>query len=377
MGTSFSYSDVWEFPTDDFVVLTRPDVSGLYILNPTACLLWELFRAGLPFDKLVQEFASLCDIPAETAARDVERTLDEWRSGLLATPQISSSHAAINPKLPASSGADFFTRDYRVQGKNVRIILQTSELADEIAPRLQSLPAAPSAPDITFRILEGPDGFRIFCDECLVGTEAGVTAARGVLLQEIVRSCRASESLAVFHAGACGSHSRCVVFPAGTQSGKTTLAAVLMKMGLTFYSDDSVILERDTLSVPAMPFALMVREGSWELLGARFPELQDEPVFSRFGQQVRFLHPAGMKLDGSCERVGAIAFVRFDPDAANQICKLDTLQALLRLQESGFWVAHDKQSIRAFLAWIQATPSFALTYSDVDQAAVTIHRLLA
>jgi hypothetical protein len=50
-------------------------------------------------------------------------------------------------------------------------------------------------------IFEGPDGFRIFCDECLVGTEVGVTAARGVLLQEIVRNCRGSESLAVFTPG--------------------------------------------------------------------------------------------------------------------------------------------------------------------------------
>jgi hypothetical protein len=34
-------------------------------------------------------------------------------------------------------------------------------------------------------------------------------------------------------------------------------------MGLAFYSDDSVIPERDTLSVPSMPFALMIRQGSW------------------------------------------------------------------------------------------------------------------
>ena len=105
-----------------------------------------------------------------------------------------------------------------------------------------------------------------------------------MLLQEIVRNCRGSESLAVFHAGACGSDSRSVVFPAGTQSEKSTLAALLMKMGLTFYSDDSVLLERDTLSVPCMPFALMVREGSWDALGRRFPELQEAPIVSRFGQ---------------------------------------------------------------------------------------------
>ena len=62
--------------------------------------------------------------------------------------------------------------------------------------------------------------------------------------------------------------------------------------------------------------------------------------------------------------------------AANELSALDTLQALVRLQESGFWVAHDEQSIRAFLRWIKSTPSYTLTYSDVDQAATIIHHLI-
>jgi hypothetical protein len=376
-GPPICFREVWEYPIDDFLVLARPEASGLYILSPSAKLIWDILKTGLPFADLVQEFASIYQIPTEIAAQDVARTLDEWRSGLLSGARSSSLEITATRAAPASSSLDVFSRDYLVQGKNVRIILQTSELAEEIAPRLESLPSAASAPDITFRVVEAPDGFRIFCDELFVGTEAGLTAARGVLLQEIVRNCRARECLAVFHAGACGSSARCVVFPAGTQSGKTTLAAVLMKMGLTFYSDDSVILERDTLSVPGMPFAIMVREGSWNVLSSRFPELQDAPVVWRYGQRVRFLRPVGTKQDGYCERVGAIVFIRFEPDAANEISALDPFKSLLRLHESGFWVAHDKQSIRAFLAWFQSTPSFTLTYSDVDQAAALVRDLIA
>ena len=193
----------------------------------------------------------------------------------------------------------------------------------------------------------------------------------------IVRSCRGRDWLAIFHAGACGSNSRCVVFPASTQSGKTTLAAVLMKTGLTFYGDDSVLLERDGLSVPAVPFALMIREGSWDVLCPRFPELRDAPILSRFGQSIRFLQPTAMKQDGPCGQVAAMVFVQFKPDGANEIGSLDTLQTLLRLQESGFWVAHDEQSIRGFLDWLHSTPCFSMSYSDVDQAASIISRFVA
>jgi hypothetical protein len=376
LGNSICFDDLWEFPVDDFLVLARPDVSGLYLLSPSARLIWDLFRTGLQFAEVVREFASAYDIAGELAQQDVSRTLDEWRSGLLAHRCLSSTWSTAPAEASSSSGAAFFRQDYLIQGKNVRVILETSELVDEIAPRFESLPHAPSAPDFTFRVVQEPDGFRILCDGYCVGSEAGVTAARGVLLQEIVRSCRARDCLAVFHAGACGSSTKCVLFPAGTQSGKTTLAAVLMNMGLTFCGDDSVLLERDTLSVPIMPFSLMIREGSWDILYPRFPELRDAPIVSRYGQAVRFLSPAGMKQDGYSEEVGALVFVRYNAGAANEISTLDPLQTLLRLQESGFWVAHDKASIGAFLSWIKSTASFTLSYSDVDQAASIIRRLI-
>jgi hypothetical protein len=376
LGTSICSNDLWEFAVDDFLVLARPEVSALYVLSPTARLIWDLLKTQNDKRALVEEFASTCGIPEELAEQDVTRTLNDWREGLLAPRAISSSRSDSSVEL-VSSDADFFVRDYLIQGKSVRIILQTSELADEIVPRLESLPSAPSVPDFTFKVVEESDSFRIFCDDRLIGREDGATAARNLLLQEVVQSCRGRDCIAIFHAGACGSNARCVIFPAGTQSGKTTLAAVLMKMGLTFFSDDSVLLERDTLSVPTMPFALMVREGSWDVLSPRFPELQQAPVVSRYGQRVRFLRPQGMKQDGHCKEVGAIVFVRYEPDAAHEFSPLDPLQTLLRLQESGFWVAHDQQSIGDFLAWIKTTAAFTMNYSNVDEAASIIRSLVA
>jgi hypothetical protein len=374
--SSVHSNELWEFPTDDFLVLARPDAPGLYILNSSARLIWETLKSGVPFSQLVRDLAVTYGIPPELVSQDVLRTLDDWRSGLLSHNRKSLTPSTAPSESPASWHADFFTRDYVVQGRNVRVILQTSELTEEIAPRLESLPIAPSSPDFTFKVVEDSDGFRIFRDHCCVAIEASVGEARGVLLQEIVRSCRGKDALAIFHAGACGSTSRCVIFPASTQSGKTTLAAVLMKMGLKFYGDDSVLLERDSLSVPVMPFALTVREGSWEVLNPRFPMLKNAPIVSRFGQSIRFLPPLGENQDGYCEQVAAIVFARFEVKAANEIAEIDALQTLLRLKQTGFWVAHDEHSIRAFLAWIHSTATLTMSYSDVDQAASIIRRLI-
>ena len=73
-----SPSDIWRFPVQDFLVLARPDVSGLYILNPSARLIWDTFRAGLPRLELVREYVSAYDVPDDVAARDVAQT---WING--------------------------------------------------------------------------------------------------------------------------------------------------------------------------------------------------------------------------------------------------------------------------------------------------------
>ncbi len=78
------------------------------------------------------------------------------------------------------------------------MILQTPELTEEIAPRLECLPQAPSVPDFTFRVVEEPDTFRIFRDEITVATEKEIGAARSVLLEEMVRACRGRDCLAIF-----------------------------------------------------------------------------------------------------------------------------------------------------------------------------------
>jgi hypothetical protein len=374
--------DVWEFAIEDFLVLARPDVHGLYLLNSSARFIWQLVKAGVSSEEVVRELASAYRIDREAAARDVRQTLDGWQSGLLSVQPGSASGAAAWKESgwresPSSRTSAHFSHNYLIKGTNVQLILETALLADEIIPRLQSIPSAPSAPDFVFRVVEDPDGFRIFCGDRSIAREDGLGAIRAVLLQEIVRICRGLDCLAVFHAGACGYGSRCVIFPGSTQCGKTTLSAVLMKKGLTFYSDDSVLLERATLAVPAMPFSLMVREGSWSILSPRFPDFESAPILSRFGQRVRFLPPLGGQQDDGSALAAAIVFARFDRSAPGEISRLDTLQTLLRLQESGFWVAHDRRSIRGFLEWLQSTPSYSLSYSDVDRAALIVRELLA
>lgn len=215
---------------------------------------------------------------------------------------------------------------------------------------------------------------RLWHGDQLLSVEESSAAARAVLLQELVRlSASDREFLVVLHAAACGDESKCVIFPAATHSGKTTLAAVLMHSGFALYSDDSVALDRETLKIPAMPFALMLREGSWPAISSRFAGFEDLPIYHRYCQNVRFLPPSGhIQSTPAC----AIVFSRWQPGAITEIQPLNAFDALVRLKESGFWLAHDRAGIERFLVWLQSLPLYEMIYSEVDDAVAFVKRLL-
>ena len=57
--------NIWEFPLDDGLVLARPDVHGLFLLNPTASFIWTLHAAHCGHAEISRELASACGIPLE------------------------------------------------------------------------------------------------------------------------------------------------------------------------------------------------------------------------------------------------------------------------------------------------------------------------
>lgn len=284
-----------------------------------------------------------------------------------------TSRASTPPPTDLSPGT--FSRTYRLHGKNIRVILHDPDLIAEIAPRLEPLLAHDFFPDLTLQATAFEDAYRVGSGETCVATEQYAADARIDFLQEFVRRTFDREWAAILHAGACGTESQCVIFPAETHSGKTTLAAVLMHSGLTLFADDSVALERGTLTIPAMPFALMIREGSWPVVSRYFPGLRDLALHNRYGQNVKFLPPAGSPHTENARAV-AIVFSRWDPDVKTTITSLDSFEALVRLKDSGVWVAPEPECIQKFLDWLQSLPICEMVYSDVDEAAAFVKKLL-
>jgi hypothetical protein len=72
----------------------------------------------------------------------------------------------------------------------------------------------------------------------------------------------------------------------------------------------------------------------------------------------------------------AIVFSRWTPDVNTTVTRLGCLETLLRLEDSGLWVEHERASIQKFLDLIQSLPRFELIYSDVEEATAFVKSLL-
>jgi hypothetical protein len=359
---------------EEGLVVSRPDFPSLYILNHTARFIWTNLQHGGPQQCLVERFATYYGISLNQAATDVALTLDAWSQTLL-SPVRATQYVAPPPRPPPSSS--LFACDYTLGVKHFRLVAHDSDFVEEIVPRLAHLTATRQSPDITFQVFRHEELLWVFCGEASIGAEPEVSVARTILLQEMARLARPdTDWLAILHAAACGTTEHCVLLAAATNSGKSTLTAALMHSGLHVFSDDSAAIDRQSLRVVSLPFALMLREGSWPTLVPYFPELSTAPIFYRNGELVRFLPP---RSDNPVRSAipQCLLFVRYQPGAPTQLRDLTTFQSLLGLQKSGFWVPHDRQSIGKFLLWVRAIPAHELSYSQLSDAIPLVRSLLS
>ncbi len=329
-------------------------------------------REGRTFEEMTRHFVADFGISTDQAANDIAATVDSWSS------LFDSSSEALHiecPRLNANFSPCCLSK-HVLGEKHVCLEIDSQEFVEEIEPRLAHLRKSTQSPDITFQISVEGGVFRLFRDGTFFAEEQETNAARVVLLQEMARAVQpGAEWLAILHAGACGHEADCIVLAANTNKGKSTLTAALMHSGLRFLADDSVAIERRSLTVSSMPFALMLREGSWPVLASRFPELSSAPVLKRNGFNVRFLAPPVHQLEPGAS-AKCILFTEFKPGAAATLDPLTPFESLLRLENTGLWIPHERRSIESFLDWIQKVPAYDFSYSNLDEATALIRGLL-
>jgi hypothetical protein len=201
---------------------------------------------------------------------------------------------------------------------------------------------------------------------------------KGTLLLEAMND---FSYLLYIHAAVVRSASGCLLLPAAPGSGKSSLTAALIRAGFTYFSDEVALLEEGTLNVWPAPVSLCLKDGAWDLLAPRYPEIRDLAIHHRWdGKIVRYLNPPPAALDPGPEKshpVHWIVFPRYSPQARTELRPLPKADALYRLLQQCLAVPAplDQAKVASLVNWISEIPCYELPMSWLDEAVALVDGL--
>ena len=179
----------------------------------------------------------------------------------------------------------------------------------------------------------------------------------------------------VFHAAALRWGERAILLPGSSRSGKTTLAAQLVRDGLPIFSDEVAAVEMGTRSVAAYPRCLSVRTDVLGHLG-----LEADGNGSASDDEARMVRPeelGGARAEGESE-VAMIVAPRYEPGADTRLEELGGGPAVMALMASSCSQPQFKtRGLDWVVSLVEAVPRRSLPYSDVVRASEVLRRELA
>jgi hypothetical protein len=182
--------------------------------------------------------------------------------------------------------------------------------------------------------------------------------------------------MCTLHASGVHLNHKSFVFSAAAGSGKSTVSAILKANGLGYVSDDFIAATPNGNVYP-FPASISVKEGSFPVLSAYYPELREKtPEKASTGKMVRYLQVnnfAGNLKEGI--PVKGFVFVNYKPGSGfslSEVHKKEALQFLLKET----WVNPKPVFVSAFFEWVEKTPFYRMTYSDSEKMIETVKMLL-
>lgn len=368
-------------------VLFDPVRQCVYAINATATFIWCCLERGMAADEVIAQLERTFGISKVCAEDYLDTAVRHWRElDLVSTAQppedaaaravtrpVDLAHAVTEGRQPARRRRDV-GRPYVLLDAAFGIRIAAPTLHREIDAVLSPLSApAATAAAIRLDFIENGAGFSIRRDG-----RPYASCSRLDQAVPLIKSCLIelafgrSGDFGAVHAAALRRNGRCVLLAGASGAGKSTLTAALVAAGFELMADDTTVLARDTLAARAVPFAICLKEGAWELLRSRFPDLEDRPVHDRLdGKKVRYLLPGvghAWAKPTTDHRVDSLVFLNRVPESSSTLRSIGRADALSRLAREfcplgeGLTAAKMDQLV----AWIEAVDCVELRYSPLD-----------
>lgn len=196
------------------------------------------------------------------------------------------------------------------------------------------------------------------------GIEALAPTIKAHLTDRIIRSDRWVFAL---HAASLAKNGAGLLLCGEAGAGKSTLALQLVGAGFQYSGDDVVLIEGDGTAC-GIPFALTLKEGSWEWLSVLHSSWDGVTHRRADGARVRYLPVSNTHNGSLC--VGWIIFLNRVASGPPELTALDQIDSMKRLIEGAF-AADGRLSTTGFSALkaiVSGARSFLLTYCEAVEA---------
>ena len=388
-------------------VVYDPSRREAHLLNPTASLLLRRCDGQTTVADLIEELVEAYGADPAVVAADLATALDDFARRQLVGPEpspadlpevgrpmpelVARPDPVVSPDRWAVESATLVALRSRLRVRSDEPVVGRyvdQVFASLISSELVGEPAREPVGDPvhTYDIVTGGAGpIRLLLD----GTEVGATnTLDGAMsyLQWSINQLAIGEAgaMALLHAAAVRLGDRVAMFPAESNSGKSTLAAGMVRAGLGYVTDEAVAIDPATGEVLAYPKPISLDRGSWDLFRDAEPTIADtdEPFFeNEWHIDPRRLHPDALDPDGADgrhhPRVVLVAFPSYVAGAATELTPMGRAEGLLLLLQNSFDLSSHGPSGLAALVQIAETAQLArFTVGDLGEAVDLIRMAL-
>jgi len=378
---------VRRLPIDGGLLLLDRASNCLFAFNDSAGHVWDLIQEGHTEESLISEFARAWGIPRSRARADINAIIAEWRArNILVDRRLARRHpASLKPQSIGVASDEVEPVRWSewvctIRGTPIAFAVDT-EIRGPFRLLFAHLETPTAIPLARLEIRTATTGEMVLFEDGRERIRTGDPAeAIGALYVAVLERTRSDlEWFALIHGAALGTAGKGLALAGPSGSGKSTLAAGLISRGYDFLADDLIALSDPDGMVIPWPLPLSIKQGSIEIVEAHHPQLAEAAPYRTKGVEARMLIPSSGAWDAEPVPLCRLVFPHFAAGAKPQARRLSSFEAIKRLLADRVWLGSPVTETRmsTFLAWLDRTPSYALSYGSLADGMQLIADVVA
>jgi len=180
------------------------------------------------------------------------------------------------------------------------------------------------------------------------------------------------------HAAVLSKGDKCLMMPAVSYSGKSTLSAALLSADYQYFSDEMAVIDKNHQARP-VPLGIGIKHGSWGVLNSYMPQLKKIKEQQRWdGVPLKYV-----PVDGSISHaknrksVSHLVFPKYTQSKKAELAPLSIPKAVYQLFEAGFTMQGEfsKKQVTELLSWVESVPAYQFNFNQLDEAIECLEAL--